>query len=229
MSPTANARGVRFGGMRTPGGYVFELTGGRLCLDLANTKDERSSEHPRELLGTYRDALDFATQAGVLSRTEARRLSEQALGHPADAARALRRLIDARETIFAILEAVAQSRPVLPARLQSLNALIADAGARRHLARAHGRFEWGWLPNARRDLGLPLWASAWSAAELLASADLNRLRRCEGSGCAWLFMDTSRNGSRRWCDMSVCGNRAKARRHRSRATRTLSAQARNSG
>lgn len=67
----------------------------------------------------------------------------------------------------------------------------------------------------------PLWASALSAVELLTSPDLGRVTRCSGEGCAWLFVDASKNRSRRWCDMSVCGNRAKARRYRAAASRNV--------
>src|ERR671930_579256 len=59
----------------------------------------------------------------------------------------------------------------------------------------------------------------WSAAELLTSGPLERVRECPGDDtCGWLFLDTSRNGSRRWCDMRTCGNRAKARRYYRRAS-----------
>ena len=59
----------------------------------------------------------------------------------------------------------------------------------------------------------PLWPIARSAAHLLTSAELTRVRECDGTSCNWLFFDRSRGGSRRWCSMESCGNRAKARRH----------------
>jgi predicted RNA-binding Zn ribbon-like protein len=76
-----------------------------------------------------------------------------------------------------------------------------------------------WRDADRTDLDRVLWEAAASAADLLTSPDLARVKTCPGAGCAWLFLDRSRNGTRRWCDMSVCGNRAKARRHYSRVTR----------
>ncbi len=99
----------------------------------------------------------------------------------------------------------------------AINRLLARAAAARRLVRHDHRFVWTWRPADRRDLDRLLWPVAWSAGELLASPDLARVRQCGGAGCAWLFLDTSRNQSRRWCDMSVCGNRAKARRFRAQA------------
>lgn len=207
---------VRFGGRQTPRGYLFELTGGRLCLDLANTKDERPTDHPRELLRDYKDALDWAAQSSIISRNERRRLSERAAEDPPAASDALDRLLSAREAIFQVFSAIARQRVVPSAPLETLNDLIAEAFARRRLVRGRQKLEWAWRPTDRADLNLPLWAVVWSAVELLTSDDLARVRQCHGAGCAWLFIDTSKNGTRRWCDMSVCGNRAKARRHRSR-------------
>ena len=103
--PQAQAGRVRFGGLQTPSGYLFELTGGRLCLDLANTVDERPTQHPRALLLQYKDVLDWASQAGALSGTEVARLREHAAGHQDAAAQALRRLTDTRESIFQIFSA----------------------------------------------------------------------------------------------------------------------------
>lgn len=214
--PKPDEGAVRFGGRQTLPAYQFELTGGRLCLDLANTKEGRPGEHPRELLREYQDALDWGVQAGALSRLEGRRLHVQAAGHPHQAAEALRRLVDGREVIFEVFSAVARRRVIPPVPLGTVNALIADAFGKRELVARPRRLDWAWRPTDAPDMDRPLWSAVWSAMELLTSDALGRVRQCAGVGCAWLFMDTSKNGTRRWCDMSVCGNRAKARRHRSR-------------
>lgn len=208
---------VRFGGLRTHGGYLFELTGGSLCLDLANTKDERLTDHPRELLASFDDVVAWAVQARALSAAEGDHLRRRAAAEPKNAATALVRLVSAREVIFDVFSATAARRTVDRARVDAFNALAAEAHAMRWLVELPGGgFLWQWRPVADPDLHRPLWAAVLSAADLLTAADVGRVRQCEGSGCAWLFVDTSRNGSRRWCDMTVCGNRAKARRHRCR-------------
>lgn len=215
-----NSRGPRFGGFETPAGYLFELTGGRLCLDLANTLDERLRDQPRELLRGYKDALDWSFQAGALSGSERRALLRRAEANLAEATTALDRLRRGREAIFAVFSAVALRKAVPATTLDVLNGLLRTALTKRQLAGTAVPLEWKWRHTGTPDLDRPLWVAFWSAMELLTSGDVARVRQCQGTGCAWLFMDTSRNGTRRWCDMSVCGNRAKARRFRSRSSTT---------
>jgi predicted RNA-binding Zn ribbon-like protein len=202
--------------MRTPTGYLFELTGGRLCLDLANTLDERPTDNPRELLPTYTDLLDWGVQAGAIGRAEAAALRDHAARHRRAASVALERIKEAREVIFRLFSAVADERGPAAEVLAAFNRMLPEALVRRCLARVDGRFAWTWRPGSSPQLDALLWPAAWSAADLLTSPELDRVRRCAGNGCAWLFIDTSRNRTRRWCDMSVCGNRAKARRHHAR-------------
>lgn len=206
-------RRLRFGGVQTAERYLFELTGGRLCLDLANTLDERKTDHPRELLRNYQDLIDWGTQAGAVTDAEAALLRAHADRHPRAARTALDQARALREAIFQVFGAAAAARPVLPTALALVDRAIGRAAAMRGLTgrRATG-FSWEWRGDGT-DLERVLWPVAWSAAELLTSPDLDRVRLCAGTTCAWLFIDTSKNRTRRWCDMSVCGNRAKARRH----------------
>ena len=205
-------RRVRFGGIRTRSRYVFELTGGRLSLDFANTLDERKTDHPRELLGTYQDLLDWGTQAGSISARDAAVLRGYAGRHPRVAASALAGARALREAIFQVLATTVATGPAPPPALALLHDAISRVARMRQLEPAGHGFSWGWRADAT-DLERVIWPVAWSAGELLTSADLDRVRLCAGAGCAWLFLDTSKNRTRRWCDMSVCGNRAKARRH----------------
>ncbi|MBI2081511.1 MAG: CGNR zinc finger domain-containing protein, partial [candidate division NC10 bacterium] len=96
--------------------------------------------------------------------------------------------------------------------LAVLNAALAEALPLLGLVPEGNGFTWEWTANGQR-LDRMLWPVARSAAELLTSGELARVRECEAESCAWLFMDRSRNRSRRWCDMKTCGNRTKARRH----------------
>jgi predicted RNA-binding Zn ribbon-like protein len=111
--------------------------------------------------------------------------------------------------------ALARGEPAPPAALARLKdaARRALAGAALELDPAGGyRWDFSRAPAASAVLG-PI---AWSAVDLLARGPLTRLKRCPGPGCGWLFLDRSKNGSRRWCDMATCGNRTKGRRHRAR-------------
>lgn len=100
------------------------------------------------------------------------------------------------------------------ADLARLNRVLAVAPAGLKLVRSKGRYAWRAKTDALDGLLAPI---IWSAAELLASEQLARVKSCGAADCGWLFLDLSRNGSRRWCSMDDCGNRAKARRHYARS------------
>jgi predicted RNA-binding Zn ribbon-like protein len=216
VAARGDAEGVRFGGMQTAGGFRYELSGGRLCLDFANTLDERRTDRPRELIPRYEDLLTWSVQAAVISSAEGVALRRHAARHPRSAARTLGRAVEIRESIFGLFSAVARGHP-LPARaLATLDEVLPRALAARCIEHRSGQPVWGWRRPAHADLRQVLWPVVWSGAELLASPERGRVRACAGSSCRWLFMDGSKSGTRRWCDMSVCGNRAKARRHRAK-------------
>jgi predicted RNA-binding Zn ribbon-like protein len=192
-------------------GDRFELTGGRPCLDLANTLEARATPRPRELLRSYADLLAWGEQAALLSRGEARRLRDRARRRGREAEAARRRALSLREALYSVFSALAAGSAVPPRALRFLNAALPGVLARLRIASGKGAFAWGW--SAETDFDRVLWPVIQSAGELLTSPARERLRECAAPDCAWLFLDASRNRSRRWCDMSVCGNRAKARRH----------------
>jgi predicted RNA-binding Zn ribbon-like protein len=98
-----------------------------------------------------------------------------------------------------------------------LNKSLGEALSRSQVVRKNGGFSWE-LRASQGDLDQMLWPVARSALDLLVSTELDTVRECAADDCAWLFLDESRNGSRRWCDMKVCGNRSKIRRFRKRAS-----------
>jgi predicted RNA-binding Zn ribbon-like protein len=116
-----------------------------------------------------------------------------------------------REALHGLFAARAGQAPPPACDLAVLNAALAAAPARRHLAWAGDGLDW--------EVEAPSpWDSArarllWSAAELLTGPRRERVRQCDNPECRYLFLDASKAGNRRWCDMSSCGNRAKAHRH----------------
>src|SRR5262249_15016364 len=125
-----------------------------------------------------------------------------------------------RADLRRLLAAAATGAPGARAPLDRLNRLLAARGARVRLAGAGGRLRHGATRGLMDAVGLPV---AISAIELLTSADLDRVKLCPAADCEWLFLDVSRNGTRRWCSMAECGNRAKARQHYQRSRRGRSA------
>lgn len=195
---------------------AIRLVGERLCLDFANTVDWHASVHPVELLHEYDDLLIWAVRAKVLDAEAARRLGDEASRRPDEAVRVLADAVALREVIYCAFVAVTRGEMPDVTDRERINAALGRAMAHARVEQRSEGFAWGWAEDVHA-LDRPLWPVTRSAAELLVSGDLPRVRQCESDDdCGWLFVDTTRNRSRRWCSMESCGNRAKARRHYTR-------------
>lgn len=194
--------------------YQFDFTGGKLCLDFANTASLRSFPNERrEHLSGYEDLLVFARQAKLISSQEWEVLRNQARSNPSEAARLFRRALNLREALFRIFVLVSAEKAAAPEDIAQINELAVEAFKHRQLARSNGGYAWQWTAQQNARIEKVLWLITQSATELLTSDELSKVRECEAADCEWLFLDVSRNHSRRWCDMKSCGNREKARRH----------------
>ncbi|NWJ41956.1 MAG: ABATE domain-containing protein [Geothrix sp.] len=194
-----------------PGQGPFELSGGDLCLDFANTWGDRGRPESDDLR-TYPRLLAFARQTGLLEAAQANGLAARSLAEPAAAQAALQAALDLREALYGIFSARAHDREIPPGDLACLNEALGEALPNLHLGLEGTALAWHW----RRDgtaLTAPLWPIARAAADLLTAKAAAPVRECGGAQCTWLFLDHSRGRSRRWCSMASCGNRAKARRH----------------
>jgi predicted RNA-binding Zn ribbon-like protein len=187
----------------------FEFSADSLCLDLANTWGDRGDE-TKDRLSCYGDLVEWALKAGIADDGGARGLLERAARHPGEAEEAFGVGVAVREVVYRAFSAVAAGRPVEESDLETLNGHL-SAVPRRKLRRGGDCCEWEWAED-ESDLHRIMWPVLRSAADLLTSAEVMRIRECEAPDCNWLFIDSSRGGRRKWCDMSVCGNRAKARR-----------------
>jgi len=196
----------------TPSPDAFGFNSGSLCLDFANTVRARPISDRIEAIHSYGDLLSWAREATILTPGETAALAEDAERRPRLAAQALAQALAVREAIYALFSSHCAGLPAPPADLQTLNRAIGVAMAKSGLTLVGERFEWAW-PGAHPSLDRVSWWVARSAAELLTSENLTSVRECAGYDCGRLFMDTTKNRSRRWCDMSTCGNRAKGRRH----------------
>jgi predicted RNA-binding Zn ribbon-like protein len=191
----------------------FQLLGGHPALDFVNTLDWRfRPSGSLELMNSYDDLLRFTEQCGLLNRREARQL--RAAAGP----RVFRNVLVSgkrfREALATVLYNVVDNRPPSDISLRLLSSFINKAQDARTLDWRKGRVTWAWILNNGRALELPLWKLSIEAATLLASNQSSKVSACSNPECRWLFLDTSKNQSRRWCDMKLCGNRLKARRFR---------------
>jgi len=193
--------------------YDFEFIGGALCLDFTNTLG-RGVTTDTEHLDRYQDLVRWGLQAEILDVQQADRLVDAAHSSPSEAETVLARALELREVIYRIFAAEVHGAAPGPEDLAELNDALAEAMARSRLIPAADGFTWGWEDTDQ--LGAVLWPVARSAAELLTSSETRLLKECGSDTCEWLFLDSSKNKRRRWCDMRSCGNLAKVRRHRRR-------------
>ena len=182
-----------------------------LCLDFANTLFWRGSAREETMRG-FPDLISWCANSGLLDREAADRIARWSERRADEAAEIFRDAIDAREVIFRILFAIAEGRTPDATDVAALNRALERAPVRRALAYRDGGFGWR-MEAAAAQASSILAPVLWSAADLIVGGDRARLRRCANNKCLWLFLDESRNGSRRWCSMQACGNRAKAHRH----------------
>lgn len=191
----------------------WKLESGWLCLDFANTAEWHASDHPIESLTSYAALIAWARPIGLLADRTAQQLLRAADQHPTEAARTLDRAVALREAIYHIFAAVAHGQTPVAADQSILNAELGRSMSRSRLVWNKATFDWE-RQGEDGDLDQLLWWIVRSASELLTSEDIKRVGVCaDDRGCGWLFYDTSRNGSRQWCSMRGCGNRAKAKRH----------------
>lgn len=193
----------------------FSLVGNHAALDFTNTVGGWDGDRVREdRLRDYGDLLLWSRKAALLSPAEARALEHQASAAPEEAVRVLERARDLRVALYRILSAVLSRQHPAQADLARLNREVARSRAAERLVPGRDGFAWkaGDIPSLDR----PVQVVAGAAAGLLVEGPLARIHRCPGERCGWLFLDTSRGGRRRWCDMATCGNLDKVRRFRRR-------------
>ena len=191
----------------------FKLFAGHPALELVNTFDLRFSANPQELLPNYADLLRFTVQLRLLSAEQARKLGRTVRAN--DGQRVLASTIELREALAAVLYAWVDGGKPADTPLEILETHFHAAALHRGLRGGDERLVWSWS-GFEQQAELPLWKLAQSASDLLVSEDAKQVKGCGDPTCRWLFLDLSKNHTRRWCDMKTCGNRMKARRHQAR-------------
>jgi predicted RNA-binding Zn ribbon-like protein len=186
-----------------------------LCLDFANTLAWRGST-PSESLHGLRDLVQWCASSGGLLAGAIDGNDNWAERHPARAAAIFRGAIVLREAIYRIFHAAASGGAPAEKDLSELNQALKETPARSALQRIGAGFGWRIEGNRLSSAPALLAPALWSAGDLLTGPQLARVRECANDKCLWLFLDESKNGTRRWCSMTACGNRAKAHRHYAR-------------
>jgi predicted RNA-binding Zn ribbon-like protein len=203
----------------TATGGVAELVrnGGALCLDFINTVEPRTGPVSRDWLTGYPDLVEWARHGGLLDEAAAQALLRTAADRPAAARHAFRAAVDLREATFRLFAAIAGRTTPAEVDLAVLGSAYAAAARHGRLLPDAGHFAWSWDTPAAEPLDRPWWPVAASAVELLTRGPLDRIKQCPtDEGCSWLFIDATKNRSRRWCSMDDCGSHRKARRQTDR-------------
>ncbi len=199
--------------------HGLEFVGGDLSTDFTNTRSGRYEEAPgHEHIQRYADLVEFTRQAGFLTTAEAKGLLAEAERRTEKATQIHRRSVALREAIWRAFANIAKAERPAAEDVELIGAEAADAMSNARVQRTADGFEWRWAETD--DLARPLWPIARAASDLLTSDhDRELLRECSDDTCAWLFVDRTKNHSRRWCDMNTCGSRNKVRDFRQRQKR----------
>jgi predicted RNA-binding Zn ribbon-like protein len=198
----------------------IELLAGNLSLDFINTLSSRLEPYQREYLSGYNELVEWSCHAGILPAEEAQRLKRLGMRRPAEAVTVLNRALEVREGLFRIFSALAQGKVPRDGDIDGLNETLQDTMGRLQVRRVKDQFHWEWTrdPSA---LDAMLWPIVHAAAELLVQRERSKVRQCANMPvCQWLFLDKSKNRSRRWCSMDVCGSRDKVKRYYHRKKQT---------
>jgi predicted RNA-binding Zn ribbon-like protein len=205
------------------------IVGGHLALDFANTIDDPEGPQRHDHAGTYPELVEWSARIGALRPDQADALLDSAAEHPLVSSIAVRRAHALRRILIDIFTeiavnnsgaAVRRERPMPAAHWDELRPFVTEAVAHAELGlrpepvegRAYPAYELTWPETTRLDVMLgPI---SLAALDLLTSPQLYRLKKC--AGCPWVFLDQSKNLSRRWCAMNDCGTHEKIRRYVSR-------------
>ena len=209
----------------TKGTTLFDLCGGHPALDLVNSLDNRfRSDGPREILTSYAELLRFLEESGLLSRQRARLLERRT--KPKAAVQILQSVTALREATAAVLYRFIHGDSPPAKDTEVLEEYFKESLRHRELRwlpetnrhpPQHQALTWSW-GRFEMQPDLPIWILSQAVSDLLLSGHLGRVHACDMDSCRWLFLDTSKNGTRRWCNMKICGNRMKARRFQTQIT-----------
>ena len=190
---------------------TLEIVGGTLCLDFANTINSRvNPEH--DYLMQYSDLVEWATKLEVISPSESKQLQKRARQNIHEAENALMAARTLRDLLYRLFSNTAQRSEPEKKDLGIFSVFYGESISRGQFAKKETHYRTTWsFDDALESL---LWPIIYSAGDLLLSEELGQVKECPG--CGWLFLDTSKNQSRRWCSMDTCGARDKMRRYHKR-------------
>jgi predicted RNA-binding Zn ribbon-like protein len=218
MNRTSHHWSIAVSTRKIPRDRIF--IGGHPAVDFVNSIEWRAQSGEIDHIGSYERFLVWMSRASLLSDLRIRELRQRAARNRSLTAKIWREAARFRVAAHSLLTAKANGRRLARPDLERVDYFCGRAHRNRGLACVQDQVTWRWTVG---DLRQPLWVTAYSTADLLVSPQLRRLRVCANQPCDWLFLDFSRNGQRRWCQMETCGNLSKVRRYRAKHDRESSA------
>lgn len=188
----------------------FDTDGNHVAMDFINTLDNRGTENEYDWLTEYSDSIAWAERVGLISLDGAIELFERARDQPTDAWQ--RKILEVRKIVYRVADIVIRGEDPDSVPWATFNRFLGDAMSRLMIVKRADDFVWEFPDLVREPVGF-LWPILRSFAELITSSDRDRLKRCADPTCGWIFLDMSKNRSRRWCSMEGCGNRSKVRNY----------------
>ena len=194
-----------------PGKNKYKLLGGDLSLDFVNTVNWRKRNEPDELLKTSQDLIRWGVETDILSEPETDKMNHWAHENKSTADNLLVKAKDLRESLHHLFKGIIEGNEPNENDLNVINYELSEMLT--HLQFSYSKNQFKLEIEKDNTLDYVIWHIVRSASKLLTSDKLGRVKECEDDECGWLFIDESKNRSRRWCSMEDCGNRNKARRH----------------
>ena len=192
--------------------YISKLPflGGDLSLDFVNTVHDRHEEPLRDLLQNYLDLVTWVYFAAAINKSQKEKLLRRGRENQGKANQIYRDSLQLREALYDFVVNTISHDEASPTNMQFINQWLSRAFSNLKLTQLDNRFVLDWRTESF-ELESVLWPIIRSFSNLVTTDDHNRIKQC--SNCGYLFVDNSKNKSRRWCSMDICGNRVKARRH----------------
>lgn len=188
----------------------LQLDGGCAVFDFTNTVNTRTSSPAHDYLKNYRDVLEWSEKVMLLEPERIARLSKQAAKHKQQREMAFAKVIHARDVLYRLFSKIAANLAPEPRTLDAFNALLSECFGKLQLSISSAHAKPNFFDESL-SLDEPLRIIMKSAYDILTDEPFTRLKECPN--CGWLFVDKTKNGKRRWCDMEVCGSRDKAKRY----------------
>ena len=198
-----------------PYAETFRCPGGALCVDFCNSGQGIRGPRRDEWIAGYGELVDWLDAAEAIPHAQAARLLRSGVTAPQAATAAWKRAITLREALFRVFSAAAEQSVASREDLELIETEFETCVASSQLDWSDTHYVWR-LNQEASTPRVVIYPIVRSAIDLLTSETLSRVRQCAGATCSWLFLDETKNRSRRWCEMASCGNLAKVRRHRER-------------